>query len=140
MPAGPEGPTYLQSCRGGIKRALYVQAGPSGQFRLMADLDQLDAAQIRRVFIMIFALSFYHAFTSIAQHFHWNNLVWPKEILSSEVGFAPKGLSRGVFLQPGVFGIYLGMTLMVQFYFLIRARKLWLEVLDSDGEPRLREL
>ena len=52
-PHGPDNGKYLQSCRGGVKRALFYDANGDGQFERMADLDELDPRQIRRVFILI---------------------------------------------------------------------------------------
>ncbi len=52
-PEADDGPRYLQACRDGVKRALYIESGESDQFELMADLDEIDVKTLRYVFILL---------------------------------------------------------------------------------------
>ncbi len=52
-PRGPGGGRYLQVYREGVKRALYVDADGSGQYRPLADLDAPDPARVRHVVILL---------------------------------------------------------------------------------------
>jgi O-antigen ligase len=58
--------------------------------------------------------------TSLAEHFDWRALIWPKTILDTTTGFWAKGRSRGPVLHPPLFGQLLGLVSLVPFYFLIR--------------------
>jgi hypothetical protein len=81
-----------------------------------------DVRWIKRALGLLLVLSIYNGFTSIAEHFHWTALVWPKYILDSHVGTWAPGRSRGIFLQMAVLGTVMGMILGVHFYFLRMAR------------------
>ncbi len=71
------------------------------------------SAWYRRVAWFMVAVNLYHGFTSIAEHFHWNSLVWPKFILDRSLGISVLGRSRGVFLQPAVLGTAIAMVLPI---------------------------
>ncbi len=81
-----------------------------------------DIRWLRRVMWVLLLMNIYHGFTAIAEHFHWDSLVWPKFILNKEIGFVTKERSRGVFLQPGVLGVALAMVVPIQFGLLLTSR------------------
>lgn len=77
---------------------------------------------LKRLFAVLLVANLYHAVTSIAEHFNITALIWPKYILDETIGFQDPGRSRGMFLQPGVLGVTLGMALPMHFYFMITTR------------------
>jgi len=83
--------------------------------------------EIRNLLVFILMLTVYYYITSIAEHFHWTALVWPKAILDPNQGqLFHVGRSRGPIMHPPLFGQILSMFLLVQFYFLARrGRLLW---------------
>lgn len=80
--------------------------------------------EIRNVLVFFLLLTLYYSVTSIAEHFGWSALIWPKAILNPLLGFWAEGRSRGPFLHPPLFGQILGIVLLVPFFFLIRPLRL----------------
>ncbi len=77
--------------------------------------------QIRDIMLFLLGLAIYFSFTAIAEHFHWNSLIWPKQILDSDVGHLwQPGRSRGPVMHPPYFGQLLAMLLLVHFYLFTR--------------------
>jgi O-antigen ligase len=85
---------------------------------IMAKYFMTDIKWIKRAFLLLFIMNIYHVFTSIAEHYHWNMLVWPKFILNREIGMQVPGRSRGIFLQSALFGTVMGMLLGIHLYYL----------------------
>ncbi|MFO7653994.1 MAG: O-antigen ligase family protein [Candidatus Krumholzibacteriia bacterium] len=86
-----------------------------------------DGRWFERTVQLLVLLNVYMGFTSIAEHFHWNALVWPRWILSTEldVNFEYAGRSHGIFQQPGVLGIFIGMILPFNVYLHLKSRGWW---------------
>jgi len=82
-----------------------------------------DEKFIKTILMFFFFLTVYFYVTAIAEHFHWNALIWPKAILNPDQGFWIPGRSRGPLLHPPLFGQVLGIIGMVHFIFLIKAKK-----------------
>lgn len=78
------------------------------------------------VFFVFLTVGFY--IVAIAEHFHWNALIWPKSILDPDVGFWTPGRSRGPMLHAPLFGQILAILLMVHFYFLLKVRHIGLKL------------
>jgi O-antigen ligase len=76
--------------------------------------------ELRNLLYFFLVLGLYWSVTSIAEHFGWRALVWPKAILDPAVGFWAKGRSRGPVLHPPLFGQLIGLVSLVPFYFLTR--------------------
>lgn len=77
--------------------------------------------QIREITIFLLLLGVYFYFTSIAEHFHWNSLIWPKAILDPEMGHLwQPGRSRGPVMHPPYFGQLLALLLLVHFFVMTR--------------------
>jgi hypothetical protein len=73
------------------------------------------------IFGTLLAMNFYYGITSIGEKYGIDLMVWPKMILDPRNrGWA--GRSHGIFLQPAVLGIVMGMLLPIQFYYLRAAR------------------
>ncbi len=88
-----------------------------------------DIRWLRRAFWVLVVVSLYHSVTSIAEHYKIYQLVWPKWILNKEFGWYVEGRSRGVFLQPGVLGMCIGMLMGAQIYLFRNTRHNLLRVL-----------
>jgi len=76
----------------------------------------------QRLAYLLVVINLYMGFTSVAQHFGWNSLVWPQNIITSREYI---GRSIGIFIQPGVLVTFLGMVLPFQFYLHVTARSLF---------------
>lgn len=79
---------------------------------------------VRNLIAFFAALTVYYYVTSIAEQLRWDWLIWPKEILDLDWGFAPQGRSRGPLLHPPAFGQTLGMFALVYFFLLARPGRL----------------
>lgn len=77
--------------------------------------------------VMLFT-NIYHSFTAIAEHYGWVSLIWPRWILDRGYGWFVEGRARGIFMQPGVLGMCMGMTLGTQLYLLRHTRRLVLRL------------
>ena len=75
---------------------------------------------IRNLLFFLLFVSVFFYYLAIVEHFGWNSLVWPKEILDSSIGLWQPGRSRGPVLHPPLFGQLQAMALLVYFYFLAR--------------------
>lgn len=75
-----------------------------------------DVKWLRAAFWVLVFVSIYHSVTAIAEHYGLYQLVWPKWILDRDFGWYVEGRARGVFLQPGVLGMCIGMLLATQIY------------------------
>jgi O-antigen ligase len=89
---------------------------------LMAKNLMINMKWIRLALLLLVMMNLYNAITSIAEHFHWSFLVYPKYILNMDIGQPVPGRSRGIFLQAGVLGTIMAMLICVQLYFLKTAR------------------
>ncbi len=78
--------------------------------------------EIRNIMIFLSGLCLYYTIQAIAEHFMWRPLIWPKTIIDYTTGFVAPGRSRGPMLHPPLFGQLVGMVVMVQFLFLVKAR------------------
>lgn len=90
-----------------------------------------DRMWFRRLAALLIIINLYMGFTSIAEHMGWSALVWPPFIRAGEKGFA--GRSLGIFLQPGVLGVFIGMVLPLQFYLHLTARSFWVRWAHMAG-------
>lgn len=92
----------------------------------------VDDKAIRNILLFFVGVSIYFYITSIAEHFGWTWLVWPKAILDPNgAGLWQPGRSRGPILHPPLFGQMQAMFLLVHLYFLSRPLKVVLYVLLS---------
>lgn len=90
-----------------------------------------DLRWFQRMIHLLVVINLYMGFTSIAEHMHWNALVWPRGILDIEGSYV--GRSLGIFHQPGVLGVFIGMILPFQFYLHLAARQFWIRWLHLGG-------
>ncbi len=81
-----------------------------------------DLKWLKVIFGVLFLTNIYNGITSIAEHMHWDFLVWPKTILDRSEGMQVPGRSRGIFLQSAVLGTVMGMVLMINYYYMRLAR------------------
>jgi putative inorganic carbon (hco3(-)) transporter len=79
-----------------------------------------DDPWLRRVIKLLAFINLYMGLMSIFEHFQLTALIWPKSILTPEVTYV--GRSVGVFQNPGVLGIFIGMVLPLQFYLHLTER------------------
>jgi hypothetical protein len=92
-----------------------------------------DLKWIRTIFIVLFLMNIYNGITSIAEHMHWDFLVWPKNILDRTQGMQVAGRSRGIFLQSAVLGTVMGMVLTVNYYYMRLARGAFARIVTYGG-------
>jgi hypothetical protein len=85
----------------------------------------------QRTVRLLVLLNLYMGFTALAEHLNWDALVWPRSILEVERNWA--GRSMGIFKQPAVLGIFIGMILPFQFYLHLTARQIWVRWLHLVG-------
>ena len=104
------------------------EAGPAVAFFYGKNLLKKDA-EIRNLIYFFLALVVYFYWTSIAQHFNWNNLVWPKYILDTDRGLYQTGRVGGPFNHPPMFGQMLGMLSLVHIFLLLRAKRTFPKIL-----------
>ena len=79
---------------------------------------------VRNLLYFLFGISFYYYVTSIAEHFGWTFLIWPKQILDPQAGHLwHVGRSRGPIMHPPLFGQLQSMFLMVHFFFFVHYRE-----------------
>jgi O-antigen ligase len=91
-----------------------------------------DDKAIRNILLFFVCVSIYFYVTSIAEHFGWTWLVWPKAILDPNgAGLWQPGRSRGPILHPPLFGQMQAMFLLVHLYFFSRPLKVILRMLLS---------
>jgi O-antigen ligase len=90
-----------------------------------------DIGWFQRTLRLLIVLNLYMGVTAVAEHMNWAALVWPKSILEVERGWA--GRSMGIFRQPAVLGIFIGMILPFQFYLHLTDRRFWLRWLHLAG-------
>jgi O-antigen ligase len=90
-----------------------------------------DVRWFQRMIRLFIAINLYMGITAVAEHMHWNALVWPASILEAERNWA--GRSMGIFRQPAVLGIFIGMILPFQFYLHLTARQVWVRWLHLVG-------
>jgi O-antigen ligase len=90
-----------------------------------------DIGWFNRMIRLLVVLNLYMGFTAIAEHMNWNALVWPRYILEIEGNWGER--SNGIFRQPGVLGMFIGMIIPFQFYFHLTAGRLWLRWLHLGG-------
>ena len=77
--------------------------------------------QVRDIMLFMLAMAAYFYVTSIAEHFSINALIWPKQILDSNVGHLwQPGRSRGPVMHPPYFGQLIATLLLVHFFLLTR--------------------
>lgn len=87
---------------------------------------------IRNLIIFFLIISIYYYVESIAQHFGWNWLIWPKTIINAEkLGLWQPGRSRGPVLHPPLFGQLQAMLLLVHVFLLTRPLHRMLKLLVS---------
>ncbi len=77
---------------------------------------------IKAVFVTLLVLNLYYGIVSIAEYLKFHPLIWPKMVLNPAVYNQWPGRSHGIFLQPAVYGIIMGMLLSIQVYFVRSAR------------------
>jgi hypothetical protein len=80
---------------------------------------------IQRIFALLAVLNVYHGVTGIAEHFHYDALIWPKTILQQDINRSFASRSSGVFMQPGVYGTMMGMQLPYHIYFMHSIRNVY---------------
>ncbi len=97
------------------------EAGPAIAFFYGKNLPKKDA-ELRNLMYFFLALVIYFSWTSIAQHFEWNSLVWPKYIIDKERGMYQAGRVGGPFNHPPLFGQVFGMMLMVVIFLIVRTK------------------
>lgn len=77
---------------------------------------------IRILIWLLLVLNIYYGVVSVAEYFKFHPLIWPKMVLDPDTYRQWPGRSHGVFLQPAVYGIIMGMLLPFQVYYLRAAR------------------
>jgi O-antigen ligase len=82
--------------------------------------------KIRSLLWMLFGLSTYYNLTAVAEKYDIAWLVWPKYIMTADVGFI--GRSLGPFLQAPLFGTVIGLLLPVHLYFLGTVNRGWVRI------------
>lgn len=87
---------------------------------------------IRNLLVFFLIVSIYYYVESIAEHFGWNWLIWPKSIINADkVGLWQPGRSRGPVLHPPLFGQLQAMLLLVHVFLLTRPLSRVLKLLVS---------
>ncbi len=84
-------------------------------------------SELRNLLVFFLVLSIYYFMMSIAQKFALEEIIWPKTILDQSKGLWHKGRSRGPVLHPPMFGQLIAMLLMVNVYFLVKARSVFVK-------------
>jgi len=82
--------------------------------------------ELRNLLVFLFLLSIYYSLMSIAQHHSIDPLLWPKTILDKSKGLWHTGRSRGPVLHPPMFGQLIALLLMVNLFFLAKARTVFM--------------
>lgn len=90
---------------------------------------------IRLVFGLFLVLNIYYGVVAVAEHFKFSPLIWPKAVLDPTIYRQWPGRSHGVFLQPAVYGIVMGMLLPIQIYHLRIARNVLVKLLLYASIP-----
>jgi O-antigen ligase len=91
----------------------------------------VDDKAIRNILLFFVGVSIYFYITSIAEHFGWTWLIWPKAILDPTAGMWQAGRSRGPVIHSPLFGQIQAMFLLVHLYYLSRPLRPLLRVLLS---------
>jgi len=81
-----------------------------------------DERWLMKTLWILILVSFYHSVTAVAEHFHFDPLIWPKSIYTMQKTYA--GRAVGIFGNPGVLGVFLAMALPFQLLLFLRARSL----------------
>lgn len=82
---------------------------------------------VKSMMWVLLSLSIYYNFTSVAEKFDINWLIWPKYIVDASGEFS--GRSQGPFLHAPLFGTVIGMLLPVHLYCMAAVSRTWVRLL-----------
>jgi hypothetical protein len=141
-PEGSYGPRYVESCRDGVKRVFYIDPNNDGSFAEVTDLDKVDPAQIRWVFILLDGVP-YKLFDELYNEGHFRLFYPPAKFISTfpsitDISFSNMygipGTScyESVLFDPAADKAYTGLNVYTS-----RANELWGTALDYRQRPFL---
>lgn len=76
--------------------------------------------QLRNVTYAILLILCYYGITAFGEHFEIDAIVWPRQVMDRTIMSPYFGRARGPFFQPGVFGMMIGMFLLLNVLALTR--------------------
>jgi hypothetical protein len=140
-PDGRYGARFVEGTRGGVKRSFYLDANNDGTFAQVADLDRLDPAQIRWVYILLDGIP-YKLFDDLYTEGHFRLFLRPSRFVSTFPSLTDVSYSS-LFGIPGsscyesiVFDRQTNTVHDGLDVYTSRANELWSTALDYHQKPR----